>query len=1094
MSGMNYQGFIGITSAGSYTPSTPVYTDDSLITAGVKVGFDENGDDVQFNVGGCNISFGTFANIDLNLPKIGFFADSGEPNLTLFKKADQFSSEIAMINDILIDAIQAMQCCDIAEKYNATVVPFFRYFADHPDTGMPNTGNNNFISILIDVVALITKINSSIEPIMCLIRPLPGNPWLPFDTDFLSWAYAYGRKAQPYIDKVMSGEIIDIMLNPVQNFRRKLEVCVSKAPGDQFFEMHQVGTLDQIRKLLNTAKKEGSKVVASAVPRPVKPGIPKPEHYTDNSAYQDAFELYNVKAKKYNADLITYNKIQNEIKETQVPKQAVDRFAETSVSTTDLVKASNLGLCGCVMAALGLEKIMPTFIDVHSSTDISNLYGKTLNITYGDVNISDRVHEKDDKLVFVEAYTKTDKLQKILELVEKDRGYYETDVQPKEESVENPYAKQIGTEAGKENITFNSWSVQKNKKSGNGWIVYSENEKIKKKIIELKAKKAEIISKAQSKETQDVKDYEAKKSVANDAMKKSSDAIDEKTKANPNADVSYDIEKYNSSQIIYNNYFTGWLNFDLNRDKSDFRPRSSFTDLKDMPGTYFGKSISGTVGSGTGTGTNAGDAAATVEVDPRSGTLFFDNGIIQQDGTVNWRANNPMGLEYNEYTKANGAIGYLPEDPYIAIYPDIEIGLVETMSSIRLNSNQSTLFDFLSGPQIKPLNSNIDTFWNSILYELDSSGNLKKTTKIESLSEDYLIKMIKSIAVYGNKFNVGKIWLDGVSKPAVAFIKPDTGVVAEIDDNAVSNTPQFIQSQINDQLKSRGSTYATVYGSQKEIESIDNLIQELQDTINSNIAARVLYLTELKIPCTCDDFICNLIQSVVSYILSLFNELLKELTGMLLKYMIPDSIRNLVRLVLEKAACVYQFYTLDDKFKIIEDAAQQLLEDLRERVELYPSNTCFLPDAITGLPEIGPKNNNTPPQFPWNSFDNTSGGSSSLNDMNNSLDPNNEYQGSLNPSTGGDSTGWGNSNTLRVNTGIPTFVTPNSSENYNFGLSTSLILTPGVKVYGIKAGSNIPVLGFDCGIEENYNRFTACNQSLDNNFVALLPVPSKDTP
>ena len=77
----------------------------------------------------CNFSFNIKFNFNLILPNI----NPGSPNLSLLYKIDDFSREVAQINDILIRAIQDMNCCDISDTYNKTVVPFFRWFADHPD-------------------------------------------------------------------------------------------------------------------------------------------------------------------------------------------------------------------------------------------------------------------------------------------------------------------------------------------------------------------------------------------------------------------------------------------------------------------------------------------------------------------------------------------------------------------------------------------------------------------------------------------------------------------------------------------------------------------------------------------------------------------------------------------------------------------------------------------------------------------------------------------------------------------------------------------------------------------------------------------------
>jgi len=181
----------------------------------------------------CNFQFNVNFNIDLKLPNL----NAPSPNYTLLFKIDQFSLEVSRINDALIKAIKAMNCCDIEEAYNKNLVPFFRYFADHPDatwcsydpekdTGDCTWGGETFPKMLLGIAEDLLKIYLAVRPLACLIRPLPGNPWFPWDFDPFKYIRFIVDYFDIYYDVVISGKIMNIMLDPVISIRKSLENCV----------------------------------------------------------------------------------------------------------------------------------------------------------------------------------------------------------------------------------------------------------------------------------------------------------------------------------------------------------------------------------------------------------------------------------------------------------------------------------------------------------------------------------------------------------------------------------------------------------------------------------------------------------------------------------------------------------------------------------------------------------------------------------------------------------------------------------------------------------------------------------------------------
>ncbi|MEO2160586.1 MAG: hypothetical protein ABGX14_05715, partial [bacterium] len=104
------QGYIKVSAAQTFDINDGLFTEQALIDFGVNGG-------AQSAQRGCNISFDSFLNVDLNLSADIFRAGFGEFDESLFHKADAISLEMTAINNMLINAILDMGCCDIAGVY-----------------------------------------------------------------------------------------------------------------------------------------------------------------------------------------------------------------------------------------------------------------------------------------------------------------------------------------------------------------------------------------------------------------------------------------------------------------------------------------------------------------------------------------------------------------------------------------------------------------------------------------------------------------------------------------------------------------------------------------------------------------------------------------------------------------------------------------------------------------------------------------------------------------------------------------------------------------------------------------------------------------
>jgi len=182
----------------------------------------------------CNFSFNVRFDLKLSLPNI----NSPAPNFDLLKKIKIFTNEVAKIDKILIRAIQDMGCCDIENTYNKTVVPVLRWFADHKDIKYcsyekdaeqncgPFISGNTFPMILYNIAEILIEVYLNVRPFVCLLRPLPGNPWYPWDIDFLAPIRYIISYFDIFYDEIISGKIMNPMITKTQEFRKNIQNCL----------------------------------------------------------------------------------------------------------------------------------------------------------------------------------------------------------------------------------------------------------------------------------------------------------------------------------------------------------------------------------------------------------------------------------------------------------------------------------------------------------------------------------------------------------------------------------------------------------------------------------------------------------------------------------------------------------------------------------------------------------------------------------------------------------------------------------------------------------------------------------------------------
>jgi len=212
----------------------------------------------------CNFKFNLDLGIKLDLPDL----NAPPPNFHLFKSIQYFASEIQKINLDIQKSLKEMNCCDLAHAYNHTLVPFFRWFADHKDvknctiTGInednscgPMFGGNTLPMVLFDIAKSLIQAYIVIRPLVCLLRPVPGNPWFINDFDQMSLISGFVNIFDVLYDLLISGKLFDnIFLNPTIKLRQTLDNCLFK-PHNSLRSKKINNNLDNLLKKLRDKEK-----------------------------------------------------------------------------------------------------------------------------------------------------------------------------------------------------------------------------------------------------------------------------------------------------------------------------------------------------------------------------------------------------------------------------------------------------------------------------------------------------------------------------------------------------------------------------------------------------------------------------------------------------------------------------------------------------------------------------------------------------------------------------------------------------------------------------------------------------------------------
>ncbi len=168
-------------------------------------------------IANCKITFANLGKLDFD-----FLSVSSTPlNMKLFNKIAKIDQNMRKINDIFIQLIVNMNCCFLAGKYNSAIRKPMQDITQ------------NFCNALVGIAEQAAKSYVIFKTYLCLIKPVSGNPWLKqggYDWMKTIYSFIYGFEA--FFDWIMDGTILNIILDPMETFIKKLQSCAPVLDSD----------------------------------------------------------------------------------------------------------------------------------------------------------------------------------------------------------------------------------------------------------------------------------------------------------------------------------------------------------------------------------------------------------------------------------------------------------------------------------------------------------------------------------------------------------------------------------------------------------------------------------------------------------------------------------------------------------------------------------------------------------------------------------------------------------------------------------------------------------------------------------------------
>jgi hypothetical protein len=975
-------GYIKYYAADSLRADDQLFTQNDLFY--VDFGIDSGASSPPPGIGGCNIDFNTFFNIDWNLDFAQFEVTPSVFDSSLFDKCDAISLEVSMINDMLINSILDMECCDIAHIYNSTLVPFFKFFAD--------SDGDSLITVMVRFAEIITSLRAIVEPLDCLVRFIPNNPWLPKDVDLLSWIYGYFKKTAPFLNRILSGELLDIVLNPVHQVRTKMQACLyGGIPAEGLWNsVTETGSAQQLEAISELAAKNGYTIVDYSPPPMDKPIKPKPEEHggEDSIGYKEALKLYNQKKKDWDFYQARQKTIQEEQKRRSIVTQNINQHLGVAVQTKAIIKVKTNGLCGCISDALGIKEVTIENIPFRTTSDLYNqIVGKThAKATYKDIGAVSKNEPKNEKATIQEKHITSKNVKTKIVNASDSSGSAGKKVIKKNKKVSwsNPYSIYNYGPQKIEEIVI-TYDIANN--SSKAIDIINTNDKTEKIINNLQedAKKLENEKEKinQILRAEWTNDKLIVEKILEDA-RKNLDTVGRLEKEGKlskitSAAYSKQLIEYEVALNIFNSYFGTFIPFDFENDPEDYTIVSMYlpnlVTQEHYPPEYwdtvenfkriieeeFGPELRALPFPPNTPPENIIDSlpiSTDVDVNERFQINYFNGGFVREKGSSSWRNFNKLDIPYNDLSIQNGAIQKDKSTPeYMAIFPSDTIGDKAQIEYLKSKTQPYAFLKIFAPEELK-----YDDAANAdkLLKILEDKYGYTWDQHFTDFSDEDLLNIINEISIM-NGYEEGKLWVktrltdpserfnidfeyekNGSEVPRITLgdkIIPKEYL--EILNDSVANQ---VAKKTNASIEKRADKYVKASKIEVKRQEIGKNIDTSRYAIMNSIAGFFPAEMDFMIPCTCENFLCRLLNYIIQYFMSAFQALLDQIMDMIIRFLIVDWIEDLLRTIQDFLACLGSVFGGFAAVANIHEYSNDLLDAMRNRIRLYPADPCFLPD------------------------------------------------------------------------------------------------------------------------------------------------------
>lgn len=921
----------------------------------------------------CHIDISGMYELDFNLPN---FLSVPGVNLTLFKKMNEFSQQVADLNANMIQFIQNTGCCDVSYEYNKTVVPIFRYLADHPDTVGCNTdnpkvlptdtcaygdaggGNDNFMSEILKAITEITKVYTAIEPIFCIIKPIPGNPWMPMDFNWIRPILPYIEKFGKFAEKIMSGELIDVIIDPVKDINRNLFNCSqgnkkkgvdktisSTAIINSINEIENAQDFDQALIEFNTREGEAQSSALDTLNKYSDKDLTK--EFKSISALVEVNAEAKAKKKKLLEGFQTeLDLVSKELNLTTKEQNKVNAY----------MKSEKNKPLQCLREILTLRPDLPKIPWVSISllpaenqktilrNDLAQVinekaYDITYEDIYGDTSDFSNTKVRKEKIRFDRnTVYSPDFIRKFTDYAENDGDaksykkingsldwieYLDEDEVLTAESFDTTVEQELdfygwnkSTLEGVMDTDYEQWDMDMSfsQDSGSPKTIIENNQKIADEILKIQEEEARTVALINKDQEEDKRNWNASRARAHSLLKSIKKAYKDKLNretdgivdaiVDPIVDFWTGVTDYTVEQaeLIFWNVFGNYQAIDLIKDPFDETNTDGYSEIIN-PNEYLGnlqkivndyiikrKNLLGDIAKKgfNNDVENLADKMTKIKEDMLTlGTLYSTNFQLIKEEEIAAAAPAPV--------------------EFVSFYPSTQFGDTVYITYSNINDQVKAIIE-----ADETYIETIDRVANNSLYQ--------PVDKQVSLIWDVLLP-----GIYWNS----------------AF--PETMLTNDVQQIIDHYTEEV--SLIFLPLDGATSAAPTIEGRLLRVFKMERVKKEYFETIDDNVAYNfyIVFNPELTLGC---NIICELIQFVVNYLLAIIKKLLMMLVFWLIDYLVPDWLKNLIRLILYKLKCflmmAYNVSDDEDKNRLlkIDKTYDRFMEAIRNRVDLYPYDAC----------------------------------------------------------------------------------------------------------------------------------------------------------